>query len=101
MAPECLDVAPECRHLEGRTAADDCHRAVLYACGYRLEPTFSRQRHDLVGLGGRCKIDLAHGTPKQRIAHGAADRARLDARRFERLKHAHGRRAPQPFGILE
>jgi hypothetical protein len=55
----------------------------------------------VVGFGCRRVVAPAHREPKQRIAHSAADRARLDARHIERIEHAHGFRPPQPLGILE
>ncbi len=101
MPAESLDVAPERRHLEWHAIGDDGDRAMLDAGRNRLEVGAARERDHLFGERGGGEIDLTHRQPEQGIAHRAADRARLDARRVKRGEDALRLWLLQPRGILE
>ena len=98
MPAEGLDVAPERGDLEGHAVGDDRDRAVVDPGRHGLQPGPFGERHHLLRLGGGGKIDLGDGKPEQRVAHGAADGARLDAVAIQRVEH--GTRLPAASATL-
>ena len=50
--------------------------------GTAFSSALARERDHLLGQRGGGEVDLAHRQPEQRVAHRAADRARLDAGAF-------------------
>ena len=90
-----LDVLAQGRHLERR--ALDHHRdgAVLDAGRHGLEARLAGARaHDRRRRRGG-EVDLVHRMAEQRVAHGAADDARLLPRAVERAQDGVERRPPE------
>ena len=79
MAAERLDVAPQRRHLERNLVGDDRHRAVLDAGRNRVQPGARGEAHDFLGRRRRGDVDVLHRGAHERVAHRAADGARLAA----------------------
>ena len=89
---EGLDIAAERGHLEGLALDDDRHGAVVDAGRHGFQPCSLSERDHPVRFRGRSKVDLRYREPEERVAHGAANGARLDAIAIERSKH--GERSP-------
>ena len=86
MTAERLHVAPQRRHLERHPVRDQRHGAVVDAGRHRLQLRRPRKLDDLVGLRCGGEIDFVYGNSEQRIAHRAADGARLDTVCIERVE---------------
>ena len=101
VAAEGLDVLAQRRHLE-RPAVDH-HRdgAVLDAGRHRLEARGADAADHLVGNGGGGDVDFADRLAEQRIAHRAADHARLLAVAIEHREQPRQRALAQPGRVLE
>ena len=101
LAAEGLDVLAQRRHLE-RTAVD--HRrdgAVLDAGRHRLVAGGLDAAHDLLRHRGGRDVDLADLLPEQRVAHRAADHARLLAVAVEQRQQLAKRPVVEPWGVIE
>ena len=101
VAAEGLDVLAQRRHLE-RPAVDH-HRdgAVLDAGRHRLEAGRRGAPDHLVGHGRGGDVELVDRLAEQRVAHRAADHARLFAVAVEHVEQPRQRPVPQPRGVLE
>ena len=101
VAAEGLDVASERGHLEGHAIGDDGDRAVIDPGRHGLQPGLLGKRDHPLRRRGGGKIDLGDGEPEQRIAHGAADGARLDAVAASASNTALRSPPRQPFALLQ
>src|SRR5262245_33089850 len=99
MAPEGLDVLAQRGDLERMAGGDDGHRTVLDTGRHRLEAGRLDQADHLLRQRGRGHVDLADRLAEQRIAHRAADDARLLAGAVERGEQVAQRRLLEPWGI--
>ena len=70
-------VAAQRRHLEGMVVDDDGDGAMLDAGRHRLEAGGLHAPHHFLRHRGGGEVDLMNGDADQRIAHRAADHARL------------------------
>ena len=69
--------------------------------GTVLSPARSASGDHPVRLRRGGKVDLSDGKPEQRVAHGAANGARLDAVAIERVEHGERSRPLQPLGTVK
>ncbi len=99
MASERLDVFAQGRDLERPPSGDDGDGAVLDAGGHRLEAGGLDPADHFVRMRGGGDVDVAERLAEQRIAHRAADHARLLAGAVERAEKIAKRRRSQPCGI--
>ena len=96
-----LHVAAQGRHLEGVVIGDHRHGAVLQAGLDDGEASGAGEPHHVLGRRGGGEVDVGDGNSHQRVAHHAADRARLEAAARDRGHHGLGRGRAQPGRIGE
>ena len=101
VAAEGLDVTSERGDLEGKAIGDNGDRAVIDPGRHGLQARLLGKRHHLIGPRGGREIDLGDGEPEQRIAHRAADSARLDAVDAECVEHGLGFTPREPLRFLQ
>ncbi len=80
----------------GRPLDHDRHRAVLDPGRHRLEARGRRAAHHLLRHGGGGDVDVAMRQAEQRVAHRAADHARLLAVAVEHGEQARSGGSLQP-----
>ena len=101
VAAEGLDVLAQRRHLERPAVDHHGDGAVLDAGRHRLEARRGRAPDHLVGHRGGGDVELADRLAEQRIAHRAADHARLFAVAVEHVEQPRQRALPQPRGVFQ
>ena len=99
MAAEGLDVLAQRRHLERMTVDDHRHGAVLDPGRHRLEAGGLDAADHLVGHRRGGDVDVAVRLAQQRVAHRAADDARLLAVAAEHGEELRERLLTQPSSI--
>jgi hypothetical protein len=95
---ERLDIAAECGHLEWLAIGDDRHGTVVDAGRHGLEPGLPGKGDHPLRVRRCGKVDFGDRKPKQRIAHGTTNGARLDAVAIQRRKHGTRFRQLKPLG---
>ena len=101
VAAEGLDVAAQRRHLDRHMLGDDRHGAMLDARRNGVEAGSRGKPHHVGRQRRRRHVDVLDRQAHQRIAHRAADDARLRSLSLERCEHL-GRRGPvEPLGLRE
>ena len=98
MASECLDVTAQRRHLEGHVISHDRDGAVLESGGNGVQSGLLGKTHHVGGKRRRGNIDVLDGGSHQRVAHRAADGARLGTLCREGGKDPARLRPLQPLG---
>ena len=98
VAAEGLDVLAQRRHLERPAVDHHGDGAVLDAGRHRLEARGLGAPDHLVRHGGGGDVDLADRLAEQRVAHRAADHARLLAVAVEHVEQPRQRALAQPRG---
>ena len=99
VAAEGLDILAQRRHLERMTVDDHRHGAVLDPGRHRLEAGGLDAADHLVGQRRGGDVDVAVRLAEQRVAHRAADDARLLAVAVEHGEQPRKRPLAQPAGI--
>ena len=89
------NVVTSCGRPSATTVTVPCSMPV----GTALKPAASTRRDHLVGRGGGGDVDVAHRLVEQRVAHRAADHARLLAVAIEQREQERQRAFPQPGGL--
>ena len=87
VAPVGVDVLAQGRDLEGVAVEDHGHGAVLDAGGQAFKPAARGARGDICGQSGGGEVDIAVRQAHERVAHGAADHARLLAVAVQDAEH--------------
>ena len=93
--------AAQRRHLERHLAGDDRHRAVLDAGRNGVQPGAIGEAHDVARQRRGRDVDILHRSAHQRVAHRAADGARLGTLRRQRGEYLARLRPGQPIGIRQ
>ncbi len=101
VAAEGLDVLAQRRHLERPAVDHHGDGAVLDAGRHRLEARRGGAAHHLFGHGRGGDVEFADRLAEQRVAHRAADHARLLAVAVEHREQPRQRALAQPRGILQ
>ena len=93
------DIAAQCRDLERRAVGDRGHRAVLDAGRHCAETGSLQALYHLVRRQRRCDVDVRHFALEKRVAHRAADEARVGPERRHHRARLRRRHPSLAFGI--